>query len=96
MSTGTLSVQHQRMNGVELGAALNLGEWVVSGIKKANRLFAAQRGEALIFSGRYSTPAKVSAWLDAHPDFVASRYKLKPKPSEAAPAPQPPQQRPPA
>ena len=88
MSTLTspkLSLQHQRLNGVQLACALGFGEWVIKGIKKANALFAQQGRETLIFTGRYSTPAKVSKWLDDHPDFVASQV-LAPQRRRAAAA----------
>jgi hypothetical protein len=77
----TVPVKDQRLDCVGLAAALfpatEPGKaprtWVVYGIKKANRLLAAQGREDLIFSGRYSTPGKLSAWLDSHPDFVANQ-----------------------
>lgn len=63
----------RRLDCVKLAAALGFeSEWVVRGVKKANRLLAFQGKESLIFTGRYSTLAKVSDWLDQHPEFVAS------------------------
>lgn len=64
----------KRMDGVDLAAATGLGIWGIYGIKKANKLFFKQGIDpALIFTGRYCTPAKISTWLDAHPDFVANQ-----------------------
>jgi hypothetical protein len=73
MPAAALPVQHRRLNCVDLAVALGMSAWQLYGVKKANRLFAKQNLEPLIFSGRYSTPAKVAAWLDAHPDFSAGR-----------------------
>ena len=82
----TVPVKNQLLNSLDLATALGLaGPWLIYGIKKANRQLAAQGSEPLIFSGRYSTPAKVSAWLDAHPEFVAKRV-LAP---QAAKTPEP-------
>jgi hypothetical protein len=72
------------MNGRALAAATGLGVWCIYGIKKANKIFHASRGEPLIFSGLYSTPAKISDWLESHPDFIA-RHVLAPQRS-AVPA----------
>lgn len=84
-----MQTRDQRMNAVKLAAALGFeSTWVIRGIKKANAIFAAQGREPLIFSGRYSTPAKVSDWLDVHPEFVASWVLRKAAPGES-PAPQP-------
>lgn len=102
--------QHQLLNGRDLARVLfgneddvesTRGEWTIYGIKKANKILAGQGREELIFTGRYSTPAKVSAWLAAHPDFVANhtlapvRRKKKPKKDRARanPASGKPQQR---
>ncbi len=75
----------KRMDGVDLSAATGLGIWGIYGIKKANKLFFKQGIDpALIFTGRYCTPAKISAWLDAHPDFVANQV-LDPKRRKKAP-----------
>jgi hypothetical protein len=63
----------RQLNGLALARELNCGEWVIYGIKKANRLFHAQGLEPLIFIGRYSTTKKISTWLEAHPDFVAGQ-----------------------
>lgn len=68
-----MSDKNKLLNGLALATATGLGEWVIYGIKKANKLFAEQGKEALIFTGRYSTPKKVAAWLADHPDFVATR-----------------------
>ena len=69
-----LPVKDQRLDCVKLAETMGLNSpWVIYGVKKANRLLAAEGKEELIFCGRFSTPAKVSAWLDAHPDFVATR-----------------------
>ena len=78
----------KRMDGVELAAATGLGTWGIYGIKKANKLFFKQGiDKALIFSGRYSTPAKITAWMDEHPNFVANQVldpKRKKKDKDAA------------
>jgi hypothetical protein len=50
----------QRLNVVQLAAFLGCGDWIVRGVKKANAMAAASAGEALIFTGRYSTPGKIS------------------------------------
>lgn len=81
-----MSPRHKQLNSVGLAAATGLGEWVVRGIKKANRVLHETKGEPLIFTGRFSTPAKVAAWLEAHPDFVARRVLLRPKVAAPAPA----------
>lgn len=76
----TLPFAHQRLDGLALTKALGFkSPWVVPAVKKANAAFAAQGSEALIFTGRYSTPAKISTWLDAHPDFVARRVLVTPE-----------------
>jgi hypothetical protein len=69
-----------QMNGRQLAHAVfggtpndSRGEWSVYAIKKANRILHAQGKEELIFSGRLSTPAKINAWLTAHPDFAPNR-----------------------
>jgi hypothetical protein len=77
-----------RLNSKQLAQALGCGVWVIYGVKKANRIFAAQGREPMIFTGWLSTPAKVSRWLDAHPDFVASRT-LTPHRAKAKPVPEP-------
>lgn len=84
----------KHLNGVELAEATGLGEWVIYAIKKANKLFAAQGKEPLIFTGRYSTPAKVSQWFADHPDFVATRVLAPQKKLRAERAPQPRRLRP--
>jgi hypothetical protein len=73
-----MSDKNKLLNGLALAAATGLGGWVIYGIKKANKLFAAQGLEPLIFTGRYSTPKKIAAWLETHPHFVA-RHVLVPK-----------------
>lgn len=83
-----MNAAQQWMNGRALATALGLGEWTIYGVKKANRIFAQQGREALIFTGRLSTPAKVAQWLEAHPDFVA-RHVLVPAKDLAEPAHQP-------
>jgi len=50
-------------------AAVVCGVWIVRGVKKANAMAAASAARFLIFTGRYSTPRKVSDWLDQHPRF---------------------------
>ncbi len=79
-----MSEKNKLMNGVALAEATGLGEWVVYGIKKANKIFAAQGRESLIFTGRYSTPAKVKQWLADHPDFVATRVLVPQAAAEPA------------
>lgn len=70
-----MTAAHKRLDCVKLAAALGFdSEWVVRGVKKANRLLHKQGKEPLIFTGRYSTPAKVSRWLDEHQEFVATHY----------------------
>lgn len=65
-------VKDQRLNSRDIAVALGMkGPWVVYGVKKSNRILAAQGKEELIFAGRYSTPGKVALWLDTHPNFVA-------------------------
>lgn len=76
----TLPFREQRLDGVALTKALGFkSPWVVPAVKKANAIFAAQGREPLIFTGRYSTPAKVSQWLDDHPDFVARHVLVTPE-----------------
>lgn len=80
MSDKTLPFRDQRLDGVALTKALGFkSPWVVPAVKKANATFAAQGREPLIFTGRYSTPAKVSKWLDDHPDFVARHVLVTPE-----------------
>lgn len=80
MSDKTLPFAHQRLDGVALTKALGFkSPWVVPAVKKANKRLAEQGKEALIFTGRYSTPAKVSQWLDEHPDFVARHELVTPE-----------------
>jgi hypothetical protein len=69
----TTSDDHQQLNGMELATAMNCGEWLIYAVKKANRIFAAQGKEPLIFTGRYSSPAAIAQWLKVHPDFVPTR-----------------------
>jgi hypothetical protein len=66
-----------RLNAKQLAAELGCGEYVVYAVKKANRMLVEQGAEKPIFSGRLSTPGKVSKWLDDHPDFVARRVLRK-------------------
>ena len=40
------------LHATQIAADLQHGEWVVYGVKKANKIFAAQGREALIFTGR--------------------------------------------
>ena len=66
--------QHAQLNAKELAAFLGFeSDWVVRAIKKANWHLHEQGIEPLIFTGRFSTAAKVSRWLDDHPDFVAGQ-----------------------
>ena len=65
--------RNQWLNGKSIAAALGCGEWIIYGVKKANKIFAGRGLEPLIFTGRLSTPARVAAWLEAHPDFVANQ-----------------------
>ncbi len=81
-----MNAKEQQMNGRELAAATGLGLWVIRGIKKANRIFAAQAAEPLIFTGRYSTPSQISRWLAVHPEFVASRVLATTPAAQAQPA----------
>jgi len=82
--TAKLPVKDRRFNCLGLAAALGFGgPWMIYGVKKANRIYAAQGKEPLIFAGRYSTPARVAAWLDTHPDFIA-RHILAPRGKKAA------------
>lgn len=72
----TVPVKDQRLDGRGLATALGMkSAWTIQGIKKSNAILHAQDPvkEPLIFTGRYSTPAKVARWLDDHPDFVANR-----------------------
>jgi hypothetical protein len=76
----TLPFAQQRLDGVALTKAFGFkSPWVVPAVKKANAALAAQGKETLIFTGRYSTPAKVSQWLDEHPDFVARHVLVTPE-----------------
>jgi hypothetical protein len=82
-----LALKDQRLNSRQIALALgNKSTWLVQAVKKSNKILAAQGKEELIFSGRYSTPGKVSAWLDDHPGFVAGHI-LAPKRSPGNPAP---------
>lgn len=63
--------RHDRLNCVRIAEVLGCGVYIVRAVKKANRLLAKQGRERAIFSGWYSTPAKVDRWLDDHPGFVA-------------------------
>lgn len=69
----------KHMNGRALAEATGLGLWVIYGIKKANKIFAQQSREPAIFTGRYSTPKKIAAWLEAHPDFIARHVLVSPE-----------------
>ncbi len=96
-----MSRRHLQLNGREIAKELfggtdedQRGEWVVYGIKKANAIFAKRGEEALIFTGRYSTPAKVEQWLTDHPTFVANQVlapvrKKKPRPAKPVRPPRP-------
>lgn len=77
-----MSDRNKLLDGVKLAAATGLGEWSIYGIKKANKIFHRESGEALIFTGRYSTPAKITKWIDAHPDFVARHILVKDRPAK--------------
>jgi GAF domain-containing protein len=84
MSEKTLPFRDQRLDGVALTKALGFkSTWVVPAVKKANAHLAAQGKEALIFTGRYSTPAKITQWLDEHPDFVANHVLVTPERRQA-------------
>lgn len=78
-----MNPRHQLGNARQLARALGCSEWVIYGVKKANRIRAGQTGEPLIFTGRFSTVAKVQRWLDDHPDFVANQV-LAPQRQAAA------------
>lgn len=72
----TVPVKDQRLDGRALATALGFkGSWIIQGIKKANAILHGQDPvkEPLIFTGRYSTPAKVARWMDEHPAFVANQ-----------------------
>jgi hypothetical protein len=80
MSDKTLPFRDQRLDGLALTKALGFkSAWVVPAVKKANARLAAAGTEPLIFTGRYSTPAKISQWLDEHPDFVARHELVTPE-----------------
>lgn len=83
---------HSRLNARQIAEELGCGLWIVRGVKKANRLFAEQGKEDLIFTGFYSTPAKVGKWLDDHPQFVAAKV-LDPTRGLAKPGPREPRSR---
>ncbi len=53
--------------------------WVVAAVKRANKVLATQGKETLIFTGRYSTPAKVLHWIETHTDFVARHVLVSPE-----------------
>jgi hypothetical protein len=87
--------QHRWMNSKELAAATGLGDWVVAAIKKANAELAKAGKEELIFRGRDSTPARVTAWLELHPTFSAADVKRRGVlPPAVSPAPSPLPRRP--
>lgn len=69
----------KHMNGRALAEATGLGQWVIYGIKKANKLLAQQGREPAIFTGRYSTPKKIAAWVETHPDFIARHVLVSPE-----------------
>lgn len=58
------------LNSTELAARLGVSVWVVQGLKMA---------APELFTGRYTTERKVRAWMDAHPEFVASHYRRRAK-----------------
>jgi len=61
-------------NSKSLAAELGFGKstWIV----KAVKLAGSQSGDSP-FVGRYCTVEKFHAWLDRHPEFVASRVLRK-------------------
>lgn len=76
--SASVPVKDQLLNGKDLALALGLkSPWVIRAVKKANQMLASQGREELIFTGRYSTPAKISRWLEEHQGFVA-RQTLAP------------------
>lgn len=83
----------QWLNGKALAAACGCGEWTIYGIKKSNRIAHSQSRERLIFTGRLSTPAKINAWLEEHPEFIPGQVlapvRRKKEPARQAPPPLP-------
>lgn len=83
------------MNSKELAVATGLGRWVVAAIKKANAELAKAGKEPLLFRGRDSTPARLTAWLDLHPAFSAADVRRRGVlPPLVSPAPSPPRPHP--
>lgn len=86
----TLPIRDQRLDGKALAIALGYkSSWVIRAIKKANGRFVADGEEEPVFQGRYSTPAKIVAWLEAHPEFIAAQT-LAPRRKSSKPRGSPP------
>lgn len=60
------------LNSTQLAKKLGVSTWLPKAVKVA----AMQFGDSP-FIGRYTTEEKFLAWLERHPDFVASRYLRK-------------------
>lgn len=67
------------LNSKGLAEALGCSTWLIGGVKKRNAELAAQGLEEPIFTGRYSTPSKVSRWLADHPEFIPTNVILAPE-----------------
>ena len=57
------------LDSTKLARALGVSTWVLKGIKIA----AVTTGDTP-FRGRFSSISMVHAWLEKHPDFVASHH----------------------
>jgi hypothetical protein len=57
------------LDATETAKTLGVSTWVIKGLKIAS----AASGDSP-FTGRYTRVSLVLAWLDRHPDFVASHY----------------------
>ena len=60
------------LNSKQLAEDLGVSTWFT----KALKLAAAEYGDSP-FMGRYTTRAKVDAWLNSHPDFVPQHWHAK-------------------
>jgi hypothetical protein len=67
-------------------ASLGYTEWFIQGVKLAGKALGDSP-----FAGRYTTAARLEAWVFSHPDFVAAHYvkaeqsrRLRGRPAGAA------------
>jgi len=68
------------LNATQLAKALGVSTWVTKGMKIAGTIYR----DPPFIGGRYTTVSRAMAWLERHPDFVASHHLRSPGKASAA------------